>query len=224
MNSKAFTRKALFLCLSGLLTLTLSSFVLAATGKAIGEINISKVSNGEVPQVKVNGELAQSGNTVFSTNTITTPENAGATVRFGKFGSVEIAPNSIVSFNSSDNGLVGEIKAGQITAFSEAISIKALDGKTITPKFGESVNANGVASDDKDYKDCSKDVDNDGDKDCVCIDADGDGVLECDNGGAGWWAWALIFGGAAVGILVATLSNNNRVALGGGSVVTSPTR
>lgn len=213
MNSKAFTRKALFLCLSGLLILTLSSFVLAATGKAIGEINVNKLSNGEVPQVKVNGELAQSGNTVFSSNTITTPENAGATVRFGKYGSVEVAPNSIVSFNASDNGLVCEITAGQITAFSDSISVKTLNGKTITPKFGEAVSAAGanLVGDDE--------VDANGN----CIDKDNDGVLECDKA-AGWvWVW-LILGGAAVGILVATLSNNNRVALGGGSVVVSPTR
>jgi hypothetical protein len=43
--------------------------------------------------------------------------------------------------------------------------------------------------------------------------------------GAGtWWIWTLVFGGAAAGIIIAALSDNNRVSLGGGTTVVSPTR
>jgi hypothetical protein len=213
MNSKAITRKALTMCLSVAIITALSSLVLAATGKAIGELTINNL-NGETPQVKVNDEVAQSGHTVFSANTITTSDNAGATINFGKFGSVNVAPNTVVSFNASNTGLTGEIIAGQITTFSESLTIKTVDGNIISPKFGEAVSSTGVKAKGDDERDANG----------KCIDKDGDGVLECDDAGGAWLIWTLVFGGAAVGILYATLRNNNRVAIGGGTTVVSPTR
>ncbi len=215
MNSKAFTRKALMMCLFVAILATLSIFASAASGKAIGELTLNKNVNGEFPQVKVNGETVQTGHTVFASNTIATPENAGATVNLGKYGSIELAANSSISFNVTNAGLVGSITAGQLTSFSESITIKTLDGNSISPRLGESVSANGTKT---------KVGDDERDSNGKCIDKDGDGVLECDSSGGAWWIWTLVFGGAAAGILIATLSDNNRVALGGGTTVVSPTR
>lgn len=143
LNIKEITRKAFKLCSMMVAILTLSSLALASTGKVIGDLSIEKI-NGTLPQVKINNELAPSGATVFSNNTITTPSNAGAEIFFGKFGRVQLAPNTVVRFSDSDKGLIGEISAGEITVFSESITVKASDGKTISPKFGDTVSSTGA--------------------------------------------------------------------------------
>jgi hypothetical protein len=61
---------------------------------------------------------------------------------------------------------------------------------------GESVNAAGKAQDDDDD----------------------------DDGGAAWWVWALVFGGAAAGVLIAAVNADNRVSLGGTATTISPVR
>ena len=83
--------------------------------------------------------------------------------------------------------------------------------------------ADAATQQNSDYEDCSQDTNNDGKKDCVCVDADKDGVLECDKGGAAWWIWGAVFGGAAAGILWAALSSNDSTVGSGGTVV-SPVR
>ncbi len=206
MNIKAITRKAVTLCLSFLVLSTLS---LASTGKIIGELTVNKL-NDKAPQVKVNNVLAQSGHTVFSANTITTNEDAGATLSLDKFGTVNVAPNSVVSFSTSKTGIAGEIIAGEITTFSDSLIVKTVEGSIITPKFGETVSSTGVV---KAIGDDERDANG------KCIDKDGDGVLECDKKITSGVLLALIAAGgvAAFAIYLGTRDSN-------GSTVVSPIR
>jgi hypothetical protein len=195
MNSKTLIQKALSLCLTVAVLATYSMVALAGTEKIAGELLVT----GKNANVQVNGEMAQSGRSIFSASTITTPENANAIINIGKIGKIELAPNTTLTISFNENGISGNLANGKVTILGakETVTIKTAEGKNVNLGIGESVTA-GKAKDDDDDDD--------------------------DDGGAAWWLWALIFGGAVAGVVIAATSDNNRVALGGGTTVVSPNR
>ncbi len=198
MNSKIWIRKALSTCLAVAILATYSMVALAGTDKIAGELLVTgKNINGETPFVQVNGETAQSGRSIFSSNTITTPDNASAVINVGKIGKIELAPNTTFSLSFDEKGIAGNLTAGRVTVLSASndVIVKMIDGKTVNLKVGESATLGGRQNDDDD-----------------------------NDGGAAWYIWAAIFGGAIAGIVIAATSDNNRVALGGGTTVVSPIR
>ncbi len=200
MNSKVWIRKALSMCLVVATLATYSMVALAGSERVAGELSVSgKIVNGETPFVKVNGEAAQSGRSIFSSSTIATPENASATVNIGKIGKIELAPNTTLALSFDEKGINGDLLAGRVTVLnsSDTVNIKTLDGTIAKLNAGSSAIATGKVQDDDDS-------DNDG----------GSAVL----------IWAVILGGAAVGIIIAATTDNNRIAVGGNSLVVSPTR
>ena len=200
MNSKTWISKALSMCLAVAILVTYSMVALAGTDKIAGELLVTgKNINGQTPVVQVNGETAQSGRSIFSSNTITTPDNASAIINLGKIGKIELAPNTTLTLSFNDKGISGSLSAGRVTVLSasETVVINTVGGKSVNLKVGESANATG-----------SNKKDDDDDKD----------------GGSAWWIWVAVFGGAIAAIVIAATSDNNRVALGGGTTVVSPNR
>lgn len=200
MNSKVWIRKALSMCLVVATIATYSMVALAGSERVAGELSVSgKIVNGETPFVKVNGEAAQSGRSIFSSSTIATPENASATVNIGRVGKIELAPNTTLALSFDERRINGDLLAGRVTVLnsSDTVNIKMLDGTITKLNVGNSAVATGKIQDDDDS-------DNDG----------GSAVL----------IWAVILGGAAVGIILATTTDNNRIAVGGNTIVVSPTR
>jgi hypothetical protein len=195
MNSKTLIRKALSLCLMVAIYASYSMVTLASTERIAGELLIS----GKNSSVKVNGETAQSGRSIFTASTISTPENTSAIINLGKLGKLELAPNTTANISFTDKGINGDLLSGKITVLgaTDAVNIKTTEGKTVKLKAGESVTA-GKKQDDDDDDD--------------------------DDPGAAWWIWAAVFGGAVAGIVIAATSDNNRIALGGGTVVVSTNR
>lgn len=195
MNSKTLIRKALSLCLIVAIYATYSMVALAGTERIAGELLIS----GKNSSVKVNGETAQSGRSIFSASTISTPENTSAIINLGKLGKLELAPNTTANISFNDKGINGDLLSGKITVLgaTDAVNIKTTEGKTVKLNAGESVTA-GKQQDDDDDDD--------------------------DPGALAWWGWALIFGGAVAGIVIAATTDNNRIALGGGTTVVSTNR
>lgn len=210
MNSKTLIQKALSLCLIVAVYVTYSMVVLASSNKIAGEILVS----GKNSSVIVNGETAQSGRTIFSTSTIVTPQDTSAIISIEKVGKIEVAPNTNFSVSFNETGINGNLLAGQVTvlAATKTVTVQTAEGKNVQLGIGQSIAAGRFADDD--YRDSNGN----------CVDADKDGKLECDDEGAAWWLWALVFGGAAVGVVFAATTDNNRVALGGGTTVVSPTR
>lgn len=194
MNSKTLIRKALSLCLVVAIYATYSTITLAGTERIAGELLIS----GKNSSVKVNGETAQSGRSIFSASTISTPENTSAIINLGKFGKLELAPNTTANISFTDKGINGDLLSGKITVLgtTNAVNIKTTEGKTVKLNTGESVTAGKQQDDDDDD----------------------------DDPGAAWWIWAAIFGGAVAGVVIAATSDNNRIALGGGTTVVSTNR
>lgn len=211
MNSKTLIQKALSLCLTVAIFATYSMVALASPEKIAGELLVT----GKNSNVQVNGEMAQSGRSIFSASTIATPENASAIINIGKIGKIELAPNTTLTLSFNEKGISGDLTSGKVTVLGATgvVTIRTADGKATQLGVGESVST--AKADDDDYRDSNGN----------CIDADKDGKLECDDkGGAAWWIWAAIFGGAVAGVVIAATSDNNRIALGGGTTVVSPNR
>lgn len=200
MNSKLLVRKALSTCLVVAIIAAYSMVALANSERVVGELLITgKNINGEAPLVKVNGEAAENGRSIFSSSTIATSENAGALVNLGKLGKVELAPNTTLALTFGENGINGNLLSGQVTALntSGSVNIMMPGGKTAKLNAGETAAATGskAQTDDDDHK-----------------------------GGAAWIVWALVLGGAAAGIIFAATTNNNNAQVGSGGVVISPVR
>ena len=202
MNSKLWIHKALSTCLVVALIATSSMVALANSERIAGELTVSgKSINGETPFVKVNGETAQNGRSIFSSSTVATPTDANAIINLGKIGKIELAPNTTLALSFDQNGINGELLAGQITVLSssKSVSVKMLDGSTVMLNAGEAAAATtGKAR---------QDDDDDG-----------------DSGGAGLLLFALILGGAAAGIIIAATTDNNNIQLGGNTTIVSPNR
>lgn len=212
MNSKLWIQKALTMCSLMAVIATYSMVALASAGKASGELLVTgSNSAGETSFVTVNGEPSESGRTVFSSSTISTPDTMGAAVNMGKAGKIEFGPNTTFTLNFDGNEIGGDLSAGSITVLSAAqsVSVRTLSGALVTLNAGETATASGKAA-AGDRRDSSG----------KCIDTDNDNDEECDEG-AGWFWFALIAGGAAVAIIYAATSDND-VRLGGNTIVVSP--
>ncbi len=199
MNSKLWISKALSLCLTVAIFATSSMVALAGSERVAGELLISgKSTNGQTPFVKVNGEMVQSGFSVFSSSTVATPEDASAVINLGKIGKVELAPNTTLTLSFDKKSISGNLLAGRLTVLSatDVVTVKTADGKTVKLNAGETATSGKVQDDDDDDDD------------------DGGGAL----------LWILVLGGAIAGLLIAARTDNNRIAIGGGVTVVSPTR
>lgn len=192
MNSKLWIRKALSACLSISLLATCSAVALASSGKASGELIVG--GGG----VLVNGESAQSGRSVFSSSTVTTPETTSAVVNFGKLGKIELAPKSSVALSFDEKGISGNLSSGKITVLgaADSINVTTSNGTTVNLKTGESILASGIPQNTDDESD----------------------------GGAAWWVFGIVLVATSAIIIYSATRNNDRIALGGTGTVVSPTR
>ena len=97
MISKTWSRKMIAACVSVAVLSVYSMVALAAPG--------AKVASGELSvsgQVTVNGQKVISGGTLFSGSTIVTAANSSAIVSLSKLGRVELAPNSSLILNFTE--------------------------------------------------------------------------------------------------------------------------
>lgn len=103
---------------------------------SMGELIISgSGADGSEPGVTLNGEKAFSGHTFFSSGTISTTESASATVKLGKLGSVQLAPNSVLGLSFGDNAINGTLTAGQIKVLNSEgviVNIVNAEGSAVT--------------------------------------------------------------------------------------------
>lgn len=197
MDNNLWIRKVLSMCLTVAIIATYSMTTLAGSEKIAGEILISGQSvHGENLFVKINGENAQSGRSIFTGSTVATPENTGVIINLGKAGKIELAPNTIMHLSFDEKTVTGDLSAGRVVVLNSlnSVSVTTPNGKTAVLNEGDSANtANAKAKDD----------DNDG--------------------GSALLIYAVILGGAVAGIVYAATSDN-KIALGGGSTVVSVTR
>jgi hypothetical protein len=200
MNSKLWIQKALTLCLVMAITASYSMVALAASsGKAVGELMVTGGSSAEqTSSVTVNGEPAVSGRAIFSSSTISTPDAVSAAINLGKAGNLQLAPNTTFTLNTEGNAIGGDLTAGSITVLSsaQAVSVKILSGEVLQLNAGQTATAVGGAAAQ---------------------------TTTTSNGDVDWWVYALIFGGATVGIILAATAGNDST-FGNGAITVSPVR
>lgn len=195
MKSKLWIKKALTTCSMLAIIATYSMVALAGPGRAAGELMVIGASAAGTSHVTVNGEPVQSGRTVLSSSTIATPEGVGATVNLGKAGKLQFGPNTTFTLKFDDKNISGSLAAGSVTVLNatQNVSVTMVNGEVVQLNAGETATAGSSTV----AKQTAKTV-----------------------GGPDWWVWALIVGGASVGIIAAALANNDS-NFGAGSVVVS---
>lgn len=108
------------LCLIAAIFISTSMIALAAPGTSLaGEIIVSGNDSADAA-VTLNGEPVLSGRTFLGSGTIATSDTRSATINLGKLGRVTVSPKSVVSLTLSDNGISGDLSAGQIHVSSKA--------------------------------------------------------------------------------------------------------
>jgi hypothetical protein len=190
--------KALSFCLMVAITATYSMMALAGGERLAGEIVVSGTAvDGNAPVVLVNGEQVKSGRSIFTSSSISTSETASATVKVGSIGTLRIAPNSALTISFDADGIKSDLSKGKITVLSSNTKVNvALPNGTVSELTAGKSASTAPQDDDDDNK----------------------------GGGSSWWLWAIVGGGAAAAFIFAATSGNNRVDLGGNTVVTSPNR
>lgn len=227
MSKTKFLRSLTAASLAATVFATSSMLALAAPGKAeMGELIVSGGS-----AVTINGEAANSGRTVFSSNTIATTADAGATVNLGKLGQIELAPNSTMSLTFDGNSISGALLNGRVKvsgANDIAASIHTKTGlviaesnqtKNFTVSFDGAktnvVSEAGVVTlteNGNAVKVGQQQTDDDDDSESGFFNS-GSSVI-----------YAIVFGAAAAAIIYVAVDDSNEVNLSGGSTPVSPTR
>jgi hypothetical protein len=196
MNSKLWIRYALTMCLMVALVATYSMVALASDGRTAGEIVIT--GNTDSSFVTVNGEVAKSGRTIFSSSTISTPDGAGAVLNLGKAGRVELAPKTTFAINFDDTSISGSLSAGSLTVLSAArsVGVTTASGELVQLGAGETASATTAVP------------------------------TRSSTGGAGTgsWGWYALIIGGAVGVIIWTAAKNNENRFGGSATQVSPVR
>ncbi|MEP6925650.1 MAG: hypothetical protein ABI954_14385 [Pyrinomonadaceae bacterium] len=223
MSKTKFLRSITAASLATAVFATSSMLALAAPGKAdMGELIVSGGS-----AVTVNGEAANTGRTVFSSNTITTPADTAAIVNLGKLGQIELAPNSSMSLTFNETGISGTLLNGRVKV-SGANEIAAnIQTKTglVTAESNQAKNF--TVSFDGAKTDVSSDAG------VVTLNENGNAVKvgkKKDDDDKGFFSghsavlYAIVFGAAAATIIYVATSDSNKITLSGGSTVVSPTR
>jgi ferric-dicitrate binding protein FerR (iron transport regulator) len=176
-------RKAVTACALTALFTTTSMVALAAPGRIAAELTVSgKVLNGEAPVAYVNGEASKSGRSVFSSSTVSTPEETTAVVSVSTTGRIELDPNSSMSVVFDDKTVDAELASGTLTVLGAlgTVSVRTNDGKTTVLNPGESISAEGNA-----------------------------GAKRQSSSNDKAWIWLLVAGGAAAAILIAVTASGN---------------
>src|SRR6185436_17089236 len=129
MISKTWSRKMIAACVSVAVLSVYSMVALAAPGAKVasGELSISG-------QVTVNGQKVISGGTLFSGSTIVTAANSSAIVSLSKLGRVELAPNSSLILNFTDENVTVMLDKGVAnisTLAGVSVNIATKDGAVV---------------------------------------------------------------------------------------------
>jgi len=196
MKSKLWIRHALTMCLMVAMIATYSMVALASDGKTAGEIVIT--GNSDTSFVTVNGEVAKSGRTIFSSSTITTPEGAGAVLNLGKAGRIELAPKTTFALNFDDNSINGSLSQGNLTVLSStrSVGVTTASGEVVKVNAGETASASSAVP----------------------------AQTTTNNAGTGSWGWYALIIGGAIGVIIWTAADHGDNNFGGSATQVSPVR
>jgi len=167
---------------------TAFSMVSLAATKPVGELIVRPVGASDAVFVRVDGEKATSGRTLFVSSVIITPEQYGATLSLGGLGRLELGTSAKFTLSADGDEVVGFLEAGTVTAYgSGPMAVKTANGSVVRLNAGETADANS-----------------------------GLPAKKSSSGSFPAWGWAVIVG-VAIGVTVIALAsggsdNNNTVS------------
>jgi FecR-like protein len=128
MISKTWSRKSIAACVAVAVMTVYSVVAPASHAKAIsGELSVSG-------QVMVNGQKVISGGTIFSDSVIVTAADSSATVSIGKYGRIELLPNTSLRLSFNEKSIAGLLDAGRArvsTPVGVSVNITTKNGSVI---------------------------------------------------------------------------------------------
>ena len=222
MISKMWSRKPIASFLAVAVLSVYSMFVLATPGYAATPLAGELASFGAVT---VNGQKAASGTTVFSDSMIVTATDANATVSLGKLGRVEVLPGSTLSLSFTENGLSGQLDAGQVRVSTPAgimATINTKDGMVSAKDGSANVFTVDLSKGPMNVTTQAGAVATTGGALLAAAPLQQDNDRKLSGGALA--ALVLAAGGAVVAIILAGRSENNDLNFGGTVTVVSPTR
>ena len=222
MISKMWSRKPIASFLAVAVLSVYSMFVLATPGYAATPLAGELASFGAVT---VNGQKAASGTTVFSDSMIVTATDANATVSLGKLGRVEVLPGSTLSLSFTENGLSGQLDAGQVRVSTPAgimATINTKDGMVSAKDGSANVFTVDLSKGPMNVTTQAGAVATTGGARLAAAPLQQDNDRKLSGGALA--ALVLAAGGAVVAIILAGRSDNNDLNFGGTVTVISPTR
>ena len=239
MISRHWSRTPIALTLAAAILSVYSMVALAAPQQGQTKASAEVTVSGEV---LVDGVKAITGGTLFSGSTVSTAQNSNAIIT-GKFGRVELLPNSSMKLNFSETGLNGSLdsgrtrvstspgvganvatKDGSVVADAAQAAMFSVDvecGNTIVANQAGKVelrsgnNAKQIAAGSQDTAGAAAP----GTRCARLAQAPGPSALS----GGGLAALLAAAGGAIVAAVLATRSDSNDINLGGPVTVISPT-
>ena len=183
MNLQLWIRKSVSACVLAAIFTTSSMIALASSGRVAAELTvIGGPANGE-NVVFVNGEPAKSGRSIFSSTTVSTPDETSAVLSIAKMGRLQLDPNSSVNVVFDDKSVDAELTSGRLTASGSlgTVKVRTNDGKTTVLKAGESITASGQATPGR----------------------------QTGGKSENWWIWAVVAGAAAAIIIIAVAASGD---------------
>jgi hypothetical protein len=172
MNLQLWTRKAVSACVLAAVFTTSSMIALAGPGRVAAELTVLGGT--------ANGDDVVS---VFSSTTVSTPDQTSAVLSIAKAGRLQLDPNSSVNLVFDESSVDAELTSGRLTASGSlgTVKVRTNDGKTTVLKTGESITASGQSNPGR------------------------------QTGGSpdDWWIWAVVAGAAAVIIIVAVTASDD---------------
>lgn len=146
-NTAAWIRNIAAFCLMVTVFVSTSMIALAKPGNSLaGEIIVSgQNTNGVEPAVMLNGERISSGRTFFESGLISTSETASATIKLGKLGYINLAPNSSLSITLSENNISGTLLNGDVKVFNnEGVTVNIENAGNSSSNKAQSGNKNSI--------------------------------------------------------------------------------
>lgn len=240
MISRNWSRTPIALTIAAAILSVYSMVALAAPKQGEAKPSAEVTVSGEAT---VDGVKAITGGTLFSGSTVSTAQNSSAIIS-GKFGRVELMPNSSMKFNFSETSLSGSLDSGRArvsTPQGVATSVLTKDGSAVADnsqaamfsvdvECGNTIVATQTGKVELRSGNQAKQIAA-GSQDTAGAAAPGTRCarLAANSGpgaisGGALAALLAAAGGAIVAAIIATRSDNNDVTLGGGVNIISPTR
>jgi hypothetical protein len=122
--------------LTVLLVLTVGSFYTLVTTSALAQTAPQAAGELSVTgPVTINGTAAISGATVFNDSRVKTAKNGTATINLGKFGRIELAPDTEMTVRFSETTVGGNLLGGRAvvsTPVGVGIAVATADGTAVS--------------------------------------------------------------------------------------------